>query len=230
MLVSLSVFHAEVVTFLRAQDKPNSFPSPLSPDLDKGVTVVPPHKFLQAVKQLRWKALASWRELVLGKELQIWVCLSVGDRGKVDSFAWKNPNLTLILLAKDLTSFPGLFCPFFFKTWVFVPDKKRAYFKIPATTQSTEEYGRNMAFEWVYCIAASQPEDHIQRQNVRLAGRTWKTTRWGRGCQALHAYAFTSHADVHPKEFRWVCFDWAKVLRSFGHSFWRLLSFSKFIS
>lgn len=128
MLVSLSVLHAEVVTFLRAQDKPNSFPSPLSPDLDKGVTVVPPHKFLQAVKQLRGKALASWRELLLGKELQIWVCLSVGDRGKVDSFAWKNPNLTLILLAKDLTSFPGLLCPFFFQNLGFCSWQKKGIF------------------------------------------------------------------------------------------------------
>lgn len=56
MLVSLSVLHTEVVTFLC---KPNSFPSPLSPDLDKGMTVVPLHEVLQAVKQLGWKALAG---------------------------------------------------------------------------------------------------------------------------------------------------------------------------
>ena len=56
MLESLSVLHAEVVTFLCTQDQPNSFPSPLSPDLDKGMTVVPLHKVLKAVKQLRWKA------------------------------------------------------------------------------------------------------------------------------------------------------------------------------
>lgn len=49
MLVSLSVLHIEVVTFLHMQDKPNSFPSPLSPDLDKGMTVVPLHEGLQAV-------------------------------------------------------------------------------------------------------------------------------------------------------------------------------------
>lgn len=35
----LSVLHSAVVTFLCTQDNPNSFHSPLSPDLNKGVTV-----------------------------------------------------------------------------------------------------------------------------------------------------------------------------------------------
>lgn len=57
-----SVLHAQVATFLCTQDKPNSFPSPQSLDLNKGITVVPLHEVLQAVKQLRWKAWAegSW--------------------------------------------------------------------------------------------------------------------------------------------------------------------------
>lgn len=115
MLVSLSVLHAEVVTFLCTRDKPNSFPSPLSPDLDKEMTVVPLHKVLQAVKQLRWKAPASQRELVLGKELEIWTCVIAGDWGKVERklCITKQISLQCKCLAEDLqgqqlTSFPGL--------------------------------------------------------------------------------------------------------------------------
>lgn len=92
MLVSLSVLHAEVVTFLCTQDKPNSFPSPLSPDLDKGRTVVPLHKVLRAVKQLRWKAPAGRRELALGKELEIWAGISGRGLGQGRKLCMKNPK------------------------------------------------------------------------------------------------------------------------------------------
>lgn len=83
--------------------------------------------------------------------------------------------------------FPQGWFGFFLNLLGFRSWQKRAYFKIPATTQSKEEYGRlsSMAFERGYCIAALQPGDHVLKgaPDPREGHR-----RQNRGCVPAHLH------------------------------------------
>lgn len=192
----LSVLQAAVVIFLCTQDNPNSFHSPLSPDLNKGVTVVPLHEVLQAVKPRRWRAAAGTGAGNLGSSVQV-----IGARWRV---LHETPNLTVKQLSnRGLASsradlLPWGFWGLFWTFWVASPDKKGHDLKSQPWHRARRDMGGWGQCSWNGAVLP-QSQGNTAREGQETLGGTWQTEQGVQGC------AFTACADVHPKEFTWVC-------------------------